>query len=927
MAKNCKVVLVTGATGFLGTQIIKRLLNNQDIRIIILVRGRHVLKRVSRAWWEYPELIESISERIQVYHGDITKEQLDLSDNDYEYLKKNLTHIIHTAADLRLNAPLEELRRTNVDGTINVLKLAYLINDDHGLKRLSHVSTAYVAGAREGFINEDSLTDEYGFLSNYEKTKFESELQVKNSNLPVSIFRPGMIVGDSETGYIKTFNTLYVPLRLYLTGKQRILPVKSSSKINLVPIDYVADAVTTLTFNEDAEGLTFHLTTPYNLQPTVDELMNYLRKWAYDKLDYKLPHPLYLPLLASFIQRLSRLPLFNPKTRRVLGTINTLMPYFNEKREFLTDNTNKLYGAHKLDWQDYLSRLLDYAVYYGFFHRSERTVHEQILFRLRSQSYPVEYYDIIDGELQTHSPVDISNDIESLVRSLHKSGVKPGDRIALVGFNSTRYLELDVAIGLIGGVSVPLYYTSSTEELKEIIDDCQARILFIGNPDILNRLRKHKDDVTIISFSRGVNKLPNGIIGWSEFLKYGNDTHPPFVSVSFDDTATIRYTSGTTGRPRGVTFTHGKLRWMAEYIASMPPWKDRINTISYLSFLPMNHVVEGILAMYSPYYAPANLKLYYLEKFQELSLALPLVKPTIFFSIPRFYEKLWSKLITSKIGQYYQKSEEGILKQVLRRLLRHATLKRAGLNKCAQLIVGSAPISNELLKSFQDLGIEIYNAYGLTEAPLVTINRRGANRIETVGEPLPSTLIKIAVDGEVMVQGPQVTVGYFNSRESPFRDDWLLTGDYGHLTSQGSLVITGRKKELIVNSYGKSISPLKIESMIQDIPGVTVALLVGDGKPYCSAIIWMDELPLEFDIINKAIGMINKRVSRPEEIKKWVILKNNLSIEAGDLTANLKPKRINILKHYHKVLDYIYDDREPLTEIIHHQYYEDDGGV
>jgi long-chain acyl-CoA synthetase len=331
--------------------------------------------------------------------------------------------------------------------------------------------------------------------------------------------------------------------------------------------------------------------------------------------------------------------------------------------------------------------------------------------------------------------------------------------------------------------------------------------------------------------------------------------------------------------------------------------------------------------MYSPYYAPANLKLYYLEKFQELSLALPLVKPTIFFSIPRFYEKLWSKLITSKIGQYYQKSEEGILKQVLRRLLRHATLKRAGLNKCAQLIVGSAPISNELLKSFQDLGIEIYNAYGLTEAPLVTINRRGANRIETVGEPLPSTLIKIAVDGEVMVQGPQVTVGYFNSRESPFRDDWLLTGDYGHLTSQGSLVITGRKKELIVNSYGKSISPLKIESMIQDIPGVTVALLVGDGKPYCSAIIWMDELPLEFDIINKAIGMINKRVSRPEEIKKWVILKNNLSIEAGDLTANLKPKRINILKHYHKVLDYIYDDREPLTEIIHHQYYEDDGGV
>jgi long-chain acyl-CoA synthetase len=917
MTSSTSTVLITGATGFLGTEITKRLLKNTNHQIIVLVRGIDPLNRLSRAWWEYPELIDGIDRRIHVYLGDITKEQFDLDEKDYKKLTHSVTHIIHTAADLRLNAPLIELRKTNVEGTGNVLKLAYHIHIDHGLKRFSHISTAYVAGAREGSISEDSLTDDYGFRNNYEKTKFESELLVKNSNLPVSIFRPGMIVGDSQSGYIKTFNTLYAPLKLYLTGKQRILPVKSNVKINLVPIDYVVDCVIRLTFNKDAEGLTFHLTAPVNSQPTVDELIKTVRKWVYQKLNYKLPQPLYLPLISLFIPNLLKISFLNFKTRRLLETLNTLMPYFNENREYLRINTDKFMGEYELDWRIYLPHLLEFAIYYGFFHRSPRTVYEQIYFRIKSISHPVEYYDIIDGEFQNHSSKMIGSDIESAVRSLTKLGVNDGDRVALVGYNSTRYLTLDVAIGLIGAISVPLYYTSSTEELKEIIDDCQAKILFIDNPELINKLQFH-DEITLISFNRDDNKLPPDILGWSEFLEYGDDNTPPPRMVSFTDIATIRYTSGTTGKPRGVTFNHANLRWMAEYIASMPPWKDRINNVSYLSFLPMNHVVEGILAMYSPYYAPTKLKLYYLENFQDLPQIMPLVKPTIFFSVPRFYEKLWSTLINSKIGICYLKKGNGLHKKVLKYLLRHVTLKRAGLNKCAQLIVGSAPISIDLLKDFQDLGIEIYNAYGLTEAPLVTINRIGLNRIKTVGEPLPSTRIQIARDGEVMVQGPQVTPGYYNSEESPFSDDWLLTGDYGYLTEQSSLVITGRKKELLVNSYGKSVSPYKIESMIRDISGVTEALLVGEGKPYLSALIWMDEPPVKNDTIIKAIEMINNRISRPEEIKKIVILKNKLTIEEGDLTANFKIKRVNVLKHYKKVLDYLYDDLERPSEIYYH---------
>ena len=804
-----------------------------------------------------------------------------------------------------------------MEGTSNILRLAYLIQEDHELKRFSHISTAYVAGAREGVISEDSLTSEYDFLSNYELSKFESELMVKNSGLPVTIFRPGMIVGDSKTGYIKTFNTLYVPLRLYLTGKQRILPINSSNKINLIPIDYVVDAVILLTFKNEAENLTFHLTAPIDLQPTVDELIKYVQDWMIQEYDYKLPKPIYQPYIRLIINRLSKSSFLNVKTRKLLLTLNTLMPYFNEKRIFKRDNTDKYYGLYDHDWRDYLPNLLKYAVYYGFYHRSERTVYEQILFRIKSTSHPIKYYNITDNEVIQRSTESIIGDIESTIQSLTKMGVKPGDRIALVGYNSTRYLTLDVALGLIGAISVPLYYTSSVVELKEIMDDCQAKILFIDNPDLINKIWDNNDEIKLISFTNELDTLPGYIMGWSEFLKYGDDYTPQLKPVNYCDTATIRYTSGTTGKPRGVKFTHSNLRWMAEYIASMPPWKDRVNKISYLSFLPMNHVVEGILAMYSPYYAPAQLNIYYLSDFQELSKALPQVKPTIFFSVPRYYEKLWSTLINSIIGEYYQNSRDGI-KNILKTLLRHVTLRRAGLNKCRQLIVGSAPISTELLKNYEDLGIEIYNAYGLTEAPLVSINRLGENNIKTVGEPLPDTSIKIADDGEVMVQGPQVTTGYYNDKESPLRGDYLMTGDYGYLTGDGCLVITGRKKELIINSYGKSINPHKIEAMIHDLPHVTDSLLIGEGKPYLTALIWIDDTTINVQSVFNGIREINHRVSHPEQIKKIVILKKSLSIEDGDLTANFKLKRGNILKHYHKVINYLYNEGTRPDEILYY---------
>lgn len=916
------IILLTGANGFLGTQIALKILKHHDHDIIALVRGKNekdAVNRLFRAWWEFPELLKEIGNKVRVLTGDITQNNLGLEQDKYGELYRKITHIIHAAADWKLTSSLEDLQNTNVQGTKNMLKLAKYAHEGHEFKRFSFISTAYVAGGKSGAVSEDSLTSEYGFLSDYEKTKYESEIEVRKSEFEISIFRPSMIVGESSTGYIKTFNTVYVPLRLYLNRKLPMVPVSRQMKVNLVPVDYVANAVVKLTFDKQAANKTFHLTAPEDSLPTVKELIKYVKAWSKRNLDIKLNNPLFLPINGSIIQKFTSMGyLFGKRTSKLLETMEMLSPYFNENRDYLRDNTEELLGPYNHKWQDLMPKILEFAVYYGFFHRSDRTVHEQVLFRLKGISKPVKYYDVVKGEFIKRSSADVYNDIIKAAKSLKTLGTNKGDTVAVVGFNSTRYLTIDIAIGLIGAVSVPLYYTSPINEIIEILDDSEANVLFAGTPQLFEELKKLELKIPVISFCQEEIDLPSHLISWEKFLKIGeNEENITDVPVNFNDIATIRYTSGTTGKPRGVVFNHGNLRWMAEFIASMPPWNDRISEVSYLSFLPMNHVVEGIMGTYSPYYAPASLKLYFLEDFSDLGKVLPKVRPKIFFSVPRFYEKVWCNVLESRIGNIYLYSD-GILKNILGRLVKRELLKKAGLDRCAQLIVGSAPISDDLLQSYHDMGIEVHNAYGLTEAPLITINMSGRNRIGTVGEPLPSTDICIDADGEILVKGPQVTSGYFkNNSKSIFKNGWLYTGDFGHITPEDSLIITGRKKEVIVNSYGKTISPLKIEGMLKNIPGIDEAMVIGDGKPYCSSFLWAEKTELNLDNIANSIKKINRKLSRPEEVKAWVILENDLSI-GTDLTANLKLKRKSIMKRYQDIIKFIYNSGLKPDNILHY---------
>ena len=681
-------------------------------------------------------------------------------------------------------------------------------------------------------------------------------------------------------------------------------------------------AISQLTFEPKAEGMTFHIVAPYKSLPKIGELLDSTQKWAKTELSLRLPNPIYLPMSPSSMKAILKLQRAFTGDRRVSDALISLSPYFSENRQFSRDNLDNLLGPYDFKWQEIMPKLLQYAVYNSFFHRSDRTVHEQVLFRLDSKSHPITYFDLIEGKTQKKTAQEMHQDILAISGALKTLGIKPGDRVALTGLNSSRYLAVDIAIGLIGGVSVPLYYTTPPSDINDVLKASGAKLFFIGMPSLLARIQELTPDVPIISICRTAvpADTSRNVLSWEELLAKGKDKQVPIKApVDFEDIATLRYSSGTTGKPKGAIFTHGNLRYMAESIVSITSWQARNHPSKYLSFLPMGHVVEGILATYSPYYIPAPVEIYFLEDFRKLQDELPRVKPTIFFSVPRIYEKVWEALEKNSIGRFYIKTKSALLKRAIRKILRNMTLKRAGLNKCTQLIAGSASSDEDLLKNYRELGIEIHNAYGMTEAPLVTINRLGRNRIGTVGEPMPFTEVKIAEDGEIMVKGPQVTVGYFDkSLDSPFKEGWLMTGDIGKLTDEGSLVIFGRKKELIKTSYGKCIYSGKIEGMIRELPEVTEAMLVGESKPYCSAVAWVEKKHYDqttLASIDKAMEEMNKRLSNPEKIKKWAILANNLSIENGELTPNLKLKRMIISQKYAKIIDSLYTGVIPEGEV------------
>lgn len=903
-------IFITGATGLLGTEVAARLLSTTEAQLLVLVRAASeadAAHRLQALWWEDKMLCAAVGGRIRPVVGDITQDGMGLAEEALQDLCTTVTHVIHCAAETGVQKSQSELWSINVEGTRRIVNLAERMPK---LQRFTYVSTAYVAGTNAGKIAEDAACGTH-FYSLYEQSKAEAETLVRHSNLPLTVCRPGMIVGNTLTGRTRNFNTVYYVLRLMLQGKLHVLPISRKQRVNVVPVDYVAHQVADLTLNPQAQGQTFHLLAPYEQLPQAGELVEAVRTWARDNLNVRLPRPFFLPM--PFLRTIGKH--YNAgkqeKRRNIWSNLTALMPYFLDDHEFERTNTNRLTGDYDLDWHDFLPTLLEFACRHNFMRLSDQNIFEQAVKRRQSRHYPITYYDITSQGVKPISGQEMNRMVGYYVSRLNDLGVKFGDRVALSGVNCAEHAAIDNAIGLVGATSVPIYYTTPSDEIALLLHKSGARWFFIGDERVKQNVEavcdKISSEIQTIPFgplTTSPNYSPYSWAGAGGEVASTTGVAEGGSAVSSSALATIRYTSGTTGEPKGVMFNFQQLKWMGEVLTNLLSWRDRNSEMRYLSFLPMSHVVEGILAAYAPYCMLCRAKIYYLSDFQMLTRALPIVRPTVFFSVPRFYEKLWEQIEHNALGQRWLRMKEGWAKALVGRILRRGVLRKAGLNRCSQLLVGSAPISEELLLRFRALGIEIHNAYGQTEAPLITLNRLGDNVIPSIGTPLPNTRVDVAPDGELIVSGPQVALGYYQLPSDTFRDGKLHTGDLGSIDTDGHIYIRGRKKDMLITSYGKNINCSKVEQRLTDIPGVEQAVLVGEQRPYCTALLWTDG---DVASLQADIDRMNSTLSHPEQVKRWRIIATPLSIKNGELTPNLKVKRNVVIARYSKEIEELYN--------------------
>lgn len=937
---NTNNIFLTGATGHLGSEIVKQLLTAGHGNIYVLMRQpstEEASNRLRTLWWEERELRDAVGKRVHPILGDITKDGLGVSADDKAFLRlQSISHIVHCAAETSIAKSREHLWQINVKGTENMLGFVRSIGCEDC--PVAYVSTAYVAGRKSGIIKEDAPLHDR-FFTLYEESKAEAEKMVRKSGLKWIILRPGMIVGHSDSGRTRNFNTVYYIMKLLLQGKMRIMPISSRQTVNIVPVDYVAKTSVQLLFNEDAIGKAFHLTLPHQQLPQAGQLIDAAIKWAEENLNIRIKRPLCIPVPA--LREVANLfSSDNTKKRGFLHNLLALMPYFYDNHQFDRTNTDRLTATigttvpeasasgPQATWHHWLPAMLSFACRQNFMQLTPHTIFEQSMVRRESKRYPITYYNISARGITEVTGKKMNTLVHSVLQVLHNLQVKPGDRIAVTGINCTEQAAIDCAIGLAGAVSVPIYYTTPAAETQLLLEKSGATLFFVGDQRMMLQLANLTIGIPVITFADATieadtpSTAPAANTTVPEDFSSGHCSlqeliAQPAATLSSLDSAkkyqstpapdalsTIRYTSGTTGEPKGVMFSFSQLKWMGQVLTNLLSWHDRNSEMRYLSFLPMSHVVEGILAAYAPYCMLCKVKFYYLNDFAMLTQALPQVRPTVFFSVPRFYEKLWEQIEHNSLGKHYISMSDGPLRRFIGHMLKKAVLRKAGLDRCAQLIVGSAPMSEELMRRFRDLGIEIHNAYGQTEAPLITINRLGDNVIPSIGTPLPDTIVHTSDDGELLVEGPQVAMGYYNLPSDTFRDGILHTGDLGEIDSHDHICIRGRKKDMLITSYGKNINCSKIEQRLTDISVVTNAVLIGEQRPYCCALLWTEG---DTTHLQQEIDKMNATLSHPEQVKRWCIIHKALSIANGELTPNLKVRRNVVIEHFRKEVDALYE--------------------
>ncbi len=564
----------------------------------------------------------------------------------------------------------------------------------------------------------------------------------------------------------------------------------------------------------------------------------------------------------------------------------------------------------------------------------------------------------VGGAFVPVSTAELVDRVRRLVTALDGYGVARGDRVALMAENGIHWPTVDFAALTTGAILAPIYPTLTADQAAYVANDCGAEIIFVQGRERLAGLLAERHDMPkvrnfiLIGDESGDPAIPEleGLIADSQPIAEA-ELDRRIAATAPDDLATFIYTSGTTGNPKGVMLTHGNI---ASNVVSCLECMDITSEHTALSFLPLSHSFERTVD-YIYFYRGASIA--YAESVQAVAQNFGEVKPHVFVSVPRVYEKVIAKIYENVAKSPPLKRKifhwaEGVGRRALPdRLMRRRPSGLAGVKLAlADKLVfakireslggrfefamsGGAPLAQDIAEFFWAAGIEIYEGYGLSEtSPVLTVNVRGNVRLGTVGPAIPGVELRIAGDGEILARGPNIMKGYYNLPEATAEaidaEGWFHTGDIGEIDGEGFLKITDRKKEIIVNAYGKNVAPAPIENALKSSRFIEQAVVVGDRRKLLSALLvpdfealktWASRQGVDGGERRKLLAdervralfageveKVNRGLAKYEQVHLWDLLPAEFTIETGELTPTQKVKRRVINEKYGRIVDELY---------------------
>ncbi len=524
----------------------------------------------------------------------------------------------------------------------------------------------------------------------------------------------------------------------------------------------------------------------------------------------------------------------------------------------------------------------------------------------------------------TYTWSQVSERIFKLTNKI-KSIINEGDRCLILSENRPYWLMSDIAIMNAGGISVPIFTTYSSNDYKYILNDCKPSIIIVSNNDQFKKIKNflNPEVKEIISFEKIEHKslLINKILDAKDNQKVINK------NLKRNMPACIIYTSGTSGAPKGVILSHGGIlsncEGAVDILRSLTKKKEPV----FLTWLPLSHSYEHAVQFIQIF---LGAKVFYAESLEKLIANMSEAKPTIMTAVPRFYQNLFSKINinfnkqtgfkrnlinkTIELGKKTLKKEklslsEKVVNFLCQNLVRKKIQKQFGGDLQA-FVSGGGALDKNVGEFLNAIGLPTLQGYGLTEtSPVVSCNLPGLVKVDTVGPPFKTNQVKIAEDGEILVKGENVMLGYWNKKKETdeiLKDGWLHTGDIGEIDSNGYLKITDRKKDIIVNHGGDNISPSKIENLVCNDAKIKQCLVYGDKKNYLVALIVVDTENKNNSTIGSIIENLNKNLGIIEKIKKFILIDEEFTIENGLMTPTLKLKRKKIIERYKQDLEKLY---------------------